>query len=111
MSSGHAYGEDANLLCRDFGDDLAMDGQPSGLAATEVLTQTPAAANLMSGMSSNPLDDLVSIFGAPAPGLTPNPMSAFGAGFGAPGLSPAALSPPMAQPPAEQPQEDLLGLF
>jgi hypothetical protein len=50
----------------DFDDDevsSTLEGQPSGLAATEVLSQTPAAANLLSGMSSNPLDDLVSIFG------------------------------------------------
>ncbi|THU93387.1 Adaptor protein complex beta subunit [Dendrothele bispora CBS 962.96] len=47
-------------------DDMgpSMDGQPTGLAATEVvLSQTPAAANLLAGTSTNPLDDLVSIFG------------------------------------------------
>jgi len=31
------------------------EGQPSGLAATEVLSSTPAAANLLAGTSSNPL--------------------------------------------------------
>lgn len=49
-----------NLL--DFDDAPALEGQPSGLAAT-TLTSTPAAANLLAGTSSNPLDDLVSIFG------------------------------------------------
>ncbi|KAJ7147265.1 adaptin N terminal region-domain-containing protein [Mycena filopes] len=118
-----AAGQQAeNLL--DFGDDLATDGQPTGLAATDVLAQTPGAANLMSGMSSNPLDDLVSIFGGAGLGSAPaagDPLSAFGAGaaasppaaFGA-GFGGAALSPPLGQPaqaPAAQPQEDLLGLF
>ncbi|KAJ7875301.1 armadillo-type protein [Mycena olivaceomarginata] len=94
-----AAGQQAeNLL--DFGDDLATDGQPSGLAATDVLARTPAAANLMSGTSSNPLDDLVSIFGsasmaaptaAPAPAV--DPMAAFGGGFGGAALSPTAAPP------------------
>ncbi|KAJ7206030.1 adaptin N terminal region-domain-containing protein [Mycena pura] len=103
-----------NLL--DFDDVLTSDGQPTGLAATEVLAQ-PAAANLMSGTSTNPLDDLVSIFGAPAPasapavGLTPNPMNAFGAGFAMPAMSPVVSSPTAQAVPAPQPQEDLLGLF
>lgn len=34
-----------------------------GLAATAELANTPAAASLISGTSTNPLDDLVSIFG------------------------------------------------
>ncbi|KAJ7630318.1 armadillo-type protein [Roridomyces roridus] len=110
-----AAGQQAeNLL--DFGDDLSMDGQPSGLAATQVLHQTPAAASLMSGMSSNPLDDLVSIFGNASVSPTPavaasNPMAAFGgSGFGI--AAPAATSPPLVQSPTQQqPQEDLLGLF
>ncbi|KAJ7279117.1 adaptin N terminal region-domain-containing protein [Mycena rebaudengoi] len=105
-----AAGQQAeNLL--DFSDD-PIDGQPSGLAATEVLTRTPAAANLISGTSSNPLDDLVSIFGgvsAPtsAVGHAPSPMGAFGS-FNA--LSPTMSSPPSVPVP-QQPQEDLLGLF
>ncbi|KAJ7645537.1 adaptin N terminal region-domain-containing protein [Mycena polygramma] len=108
-----AAGQQAeNLL--DFGDDLAMDGQPTGLAATDVLTQTPAAANLMSGMSSNPLDDLVSIFGSASMSApTSDPLGAMRGFGGGAMLSPAAVSPPMAQTPAhvQQPQEDLLGLF
>ncbi|KAJ7260892.1 clathrin binding protein [Mycena haematopus] len=110
-----AAGQQAeNLL--DFGDDLVTDGQPSGLAATDVLARTPAAANLMSGMSSNPLDDLVSIFGSAsmaAPTTAPVPMmDPLGVGaFGGAALSPTAKSPPLAQAHAQQPQEDLLGLF
>jgi hypothetical protein len=66
------------FLLSDFDDDdvSTLEGQPSGLAATEVLSQTPAAANLLSGMSSNPLDDLVSIFGT-------NGTTGAGGGFGA----------------------------
>ncbi|KAG1774766.1 adaptin N terminal region-domain-containing protein [Suillus placidus] len=103
-----------NLL--DFGDDSAQDGQPSGLAATQILPSTPAAANFLSGTSANPLDDLVSIFGG---------METMGMGAGSPS---AALSPTMTSmsspfegfggpaPPSQpaqnaQPQEDLLGLF
>ncbi|KAG2338980.1 Adaptor protein complex beta subunit [Suillus weaverae] len=103
-----------NLL--DFGDDSAQDGQPSGLAATQILPSTPAAANFLSGTSANPLDDLVSIFGG---------METMGTGAGSPS---AALSPTMTSmsspfegfggpaPPSQpaqnvQPQEDLLGLF
>lgn len=103
---------------RDFGDDLVGDA-PSGLAATEVLVQ-PAARNLVTGLSENPLDDLVSIFGGAnmgMGGMGGSPMGAFGgSAFGglptpAPVQSPAsssALSPPTQ---SQQPQEDLLGLF
>ncbi|KAJ7058271.1 adaptin N terminal region-domain-containing protein [Mycena amicta] len=91
-----------NLL--DFGDDTALDGQPTGLAATEVLAQ-PAAANLMAGVSANPLDDLVSIFGAPTA-----PTNKPGVAFGAGGFTSPFASPPPTQTP-QQPQEDLLGLF
>ena len=116
---------------RDFDDNTTLEGQPSGLAATQVFSQTPAAANLIAGTSSNPLDDLVSIFGGSGGGV---PMSAtthlgfgalggtgvgVGAGFGAMPLSPMppqtpnpALNP--ALPPKTsslQPQDDLLGLF
>ncbi|KAF8824375.1 hypothetical protein HHX47_DHR8000392 [Lentinula edodes] len=119
-----AAGQQAeNLL--DFDDAPAVEGRPSGLAATEVLSHTPAAANLLAGTSSNPLDDLVSIFGAPA---TPAPPSAnshdiFGGlgvnsafssgGTGSLG-SPAVQSPSVAVPPLQknqQPEDDLLGLF
>ena len=107
-----------------------MEGQPSGLAATQVLTQTPAAANLLAGTSSNPLDDLVSIFGGSGGGV---PMSAtsnlgfsafggagVGMGFGGMPLSPMppptpnpALPPKPSsqQPQFQHQQDDLLGLF
>lgn len=116
-----------NPLSSDFDDAPAVEGRPSGLAATEVLSHTPAAANLLAGTSSNPLDDLVSIFGAPA---TPAPPSAgphdlfnglsmnsgfLGGGAGSLG-SPAVQSPSVGIPPTpaqpnQQPQDDLLGLF
>lgn len=114
-----AAGQQAeNLL--DFSDDVPNEGQPSGLAATTVLASTPAAANLLAGTSSNPLDDLVSIFGSANLGATSspapaNPMGGFG--FGASPLTPApavtpVMSPqPPAQPQAQSGQEDLLGLF
>ena len=101
-----------NLL--DFDDEPAQDG-PTGLAATQVL-QEPAAKNILSGTSTNPLDDLVSIFGntslspsalipataaAPAPAI--DPLGAFG------GISPAVATP--ATPSNSNQQEDLLGLF
>ncbi|KAI0334273.1 clathrin binding protein [Cubamyces sp. BRFM 1775] len=124
-----AAGQQAeNLL--DFSEDTANDGQPSGLAATTVLTSTPAAANLLAGTSSNPLDDLVSIFGSanlgasPAPPANTNPLGGFGFGaspalMGASPVTPSVLQPatpvvpPQPQAPAQptQPQDDLLGLF
>jgi AP-1 complex subunit beta-1 len=99
----------------DFDDDnTTMEGQPSGLAATKVFSQTPAAANLLAGTSSNPLDDLVSIFG----GSGGVPMSAstqvgFGVGFGLSPVPPPALNPTLPpKPSSQQPQQDdLLGLF
>ncbi|KAF8630719.1 hypothetical protein AX15_002744 [Amanita polypyramis BW_CC] len=110
-----------NLL--DFDDTPSADGQPSGLAATEILAKTPAAANLLAGTSSNPLDDLVSIFGgatlAPmTPATTTNSL-----GFGFAGSSNALAPPSLATPaltpvtamapsqPSNQAQDDLLGLF
>ena len=108
-----------------------MEGQPSGLAATQVFSETPAAAKFLAGTSSNPLDDLVSIFGggggAPMSATTNVGFNAFGgtgvaAGFGGMPLSP--MPPPTANPalppklssqqPQPQPQhqqDDLLGLF
>jgi AP-1 complex subunit beta-1 len=95
-----------NLL--DFDDEPAQHG-PTGLAATQVL-QEPAAKNIMSGTSTNPLDDLVSIFGstslspsAPIPLAAPSidPLGGFGV------ISPATATP---STPSNQ-QEDLLGLF
>ncbi|KAI0819844.1 clathrin binding protein [Trametes gibbosa] len=119
-----AAGQQAeNLL--DFSDDAMNDGQPSGLAATTVLASTPAAANLLSGTSSNPLDDLVSIFGGANLSTTPaaptNGNTIGGFGFGAPTLpgaspvTPSVLQPATPIVPQQQqapaPQEDLLGLF
>ena len=97
-----------NLL--DFDDEPAQDG-PTGLAATQVL-QEPAAKNIMSGTSTNPLDDLVSIFGstsmspsAPIPSAAAVPAMDPLGGFGV--ISPATATP---LTPSNQ-QEDLLGLF
>jgi AP-1 complex subunit beta-1 len=97
-----------NLL--DFDDEPASE-EPTGLAATQVLQQ-PAAKNIMSGTSANPLDDLVSIFGSAslmsssAVPITPAPpaLDVFG---GAPPLT-ATVAPSTSS--ANQ-QEDLLGLF
>ena len=107
-----------NLL--DFDDTPTQEGQPSGLAATQILPSSPAAANFLSGTSTNPLDDLVSIFGG---------MSASGVGSGgAAGVDGAfgglgSMSPPggnhitspldsLASTTTNQkPEEDLLGLF
>ena len=101
-----------NLL--DFDDEPSQEG-PTGLAATQVL-QEPAAKSILSGTSTNPLDDLVSIFGntslspstlipsaavAPTPAI--DPLGAFGA------ISPATATP--ATPSNSNQQEDLLGLF
>jgi len=118
-----------NLL--DFDDDnTMMEGQPSGLAATQVFSETPAAAKLLAGTSSNPLDDLVSIFGGSGGGGGV-PMSATtnlgfgtfggtGVGFGGmplspmppPTLNPALPPKPSSQQPQPQhQQDDLLGLF
>jgi AP-1 complex subunit beta-1 len=113
----------------DFDDNTTVEGQPSGLAATQVFAQTPAAANLLAGTSSNPLDDLVSIFGGSGGGGGV-PMSAtthlgfgalggtgmgVGSGFGGMPLSPMPpQTPNPALPPktsSQQPQDDLLGLF
>lgn len=118
-----AAGQQAeNLL--DF-DDVPSD-QPSGLAATQISTTIPAAANLIAGTSSNPLDDLVSIFGnmgTTQPTLTPGaPPNLFGS---QPPLQPqqqqsvfgglgGVTSPQVTSPPPQQTQkqeEDLLGLF
>ncbi|KAM5537322.1 hypothetical protein V8D89_009052 [Ganoderma adspersum] len=114
-----AAGQQAeNLL--DFDDDVQNDGQPSGLAATTIFSQTPAAANLLAGTSSNPLDDLVSIFGNSSLTATPaTPANGLGGfGFGgapltpaAPSITPSALSPQPPQQPVQSGQDDLLGLF
>ncbi|KAJ7848771.1 armadillo-type protein [Mycena leptocephala] len=110
-----------NLL--DFDNEISGDA-PSGLAATEVLVQ-PAARKLVSGLSENPLDDLVSIFGGANMGMGASPMGAFGgsafggSAFGAPAATPSpavaspvlGISPPPPPAQGQQPQEDLLGLF
>jgi AP-1 complex subunit beta-1 len=113
-----AAGQQAeNLL--DFGDDESRDGQPSGLAATTI-SATPAAANLLQN-SSNPLDDLVSIFGGSGMGGLPSPQKSQGGGlgglsFGAQPAVPQTMAtghPPTISKPAQpaQGQDDLLGLF
>ncbi|KZT25084.1 Adaptor protein complex beta subunit [Neolentinus lepideus HHB14362 ss-1] len=110
-----------NLL--DFDDVLASDSQPSGLAATTIIPQTPAAANLLAGTSANPLDDLVSIFGGGGMTGTPsapqNPLGelSFGGdnGFGSPinSVPPSQLGASSVTSPVQtqKPQDDLLGLF
>jgi hypothetical protein len=108
-----------NLL--DFDDGPTAEGQPSGLAATEVLSSTPAAANLLAGTSTNPLDDLVSIFGNVG-GQNQNNLGGLsfgggggGGGFGVPVMPAPQMSSPTVTPaavsPVQRPQEDLLGLF
>ncbi len=73
-----------NLL--DFDETGSLSEAPSGLAATAALASTPAAASLISGTSSNPLDDLVSIFGSVSVGVAspPPPSSSLGVGLGSP---------------------------
>ena len=45
-------------------DDAPAQEECSGLMATQhILPQTPAATSFLSGVSTNPLDDLLSIFG------------------------------------------------
>jgi AP-1 complex subunit beta-1 len=95
-----------NLL--DFDDEPAQEG-PTGLAATQVLQQ-PAAKNIMSGTSTNPLDDLVSIFGntsmsPSAPITSAAPLTDPLGGLG--GSSPLTAVPSTSL----NQQEDLLGLF
>ena len=97
-----------NLL--DFDDEPAQEG-PTGLAATQVL-QEPAAKNILSGTSANPLDDLVSIFGSTS--LSPTPSAPIPSA--APATDPfgglGGVSLPTAAPlTTSNQQEDLLGLF
>ena len=99
-----------NIIYSDFDDSTNVEGQPSGLAATQALAQTPAAANLLAGTSTNPLDDLVSIFGGGGSGTTTVGMG-FSFGAGVP-MSPMPPTPATAKPNTHpQQQEDLLGLF
>lgn len=117
-----AAGQQAeNLL--DFSDTDGVNDrqQPFGLAATTVLASTPAAASLLSGTSSNPLDDLVSIFGsvgvsAPAAQAPPSASPLGGLAFGAAPISPVPPATPSVLQPAspqtqQSQQDDLLGLF
>ena len=94
-----------NLL--DFDDEPAQEG-PTGLAATQVLQQ-PAAKNFLSGTSTNPLDDLVSIFGNTSLSPTAPPSAAPTTDLfdGLGGVS----SPTAAPSTTSNQQEDLLGLF
>ena len=99
-----------NLL--DFDDEPAAE-QPTGLAATQVLQQ-PAAKSILSGTSTNPLDDLVSIFGSTS--LSPSvPQATATTPAGMPALDPfhglggVSLSSPASA--SSNQQEDLLGLF
>ena len=108
-----------NLL--DFGDEDSGDGQLSGLAATTI-SATPAAANLLQN-SSNPLDDLVSIFGGSGIGGLPSPQKSQTGGLGGLGGLSFGTQPTIPQvmatghtpttKPAQptQGQDDLLGLF
>ncbi|PVG00662.1 putative adapter-related protein complex 1 beta 1 subunit [Serendipita vermifera] len=124
-----AAGQQAeNLL--DFDDAPAVEGvAPSGIAAA--VANTPGVNKVLT--SSNPLDDLVSIFGAGGSGGggfgDPSTSSAAGGGLG--GLatlsSPVNTNPPPAfggmdvfgatpqpstsKPAATSQQDDLLGLF
>lgn len=108
-----------NLL--DFDDAPTQEGQPSGLAATQILPSSPAAANFLSGASTNPLDDLVSIFGGmSASGVGGGGNSSIESAFGGLGsLSPPAGGSHVASPleslatptTTQKPQEDLFGFF
>lgn len=121
-----------NLLNFDDDDtDGAAQQQPVGIAATAALASTPAAANLLAGTSSNPLDDLVSIFGnAGISSVSSPPVNSATSGgdlFGGlafgqtttaapstPGVLQAASPPPAPAQHQQKPQaaqEDLLGLF
>lgn len=98
--------------------------QPSGLAATQVSSATPAATGLITGTSANPLDDLVSLFGnmggtslqpsVPATGAfvaspTSPQQNAF-SGLGISGMT-SPPSQPAVSPGAKKDDDDLLGLF
>ena len=105
----------------DFDDAPGDDNQPSGLAAT-TLTSTPAAASLLAGTSTNPLDDLVSIFGnvglsGASAGATKNSndgnaLASLGVMSPTAAPSPASTFSPVTPSQNQQkPQDDLLGLF
>ncbi|KIM23557.1 hypothetical protein M408DRAFT_27782 [Serendipita vermifera MAFF 305830] len=122
-----AAGQQAeNLL--DFDDAPAVEGvAPTGIAAA--VANTPGVSKVLT--SSNPLDDLVSIFGAGGTGNGFGGGGGGGSGLGglaSPvggngglggldmfGSTPVAAAPTPAQapnpPPSASQQEDLLGLF
>lgn len=130
-----AAGQQAeNLL--DFDDEpsslsslSSLDGgaNATGLAATQVPAAAAATSNLLAGTSSNPLDDLVSIFGSSGIGSGSGPTvetnGLGGGGMGGMGglggmgvMSPISpqqtngvVSPSTGQ--GQGAQEDLLGLF
>jgi len=102
-----------NLL--DFDDPSTGDGAAVGLAATTAsIAATPAGAQFQT--SSNPLDDLVSIFGSSglsqstAPPLSSGPPPLSALSFG--GISsPASIMSPVQSTPKQTQNDDLLGLF
>ncbi|KAH9976832.1 clathrin binding protein [Lactifluus volemus] len=98
-----------NLL--DFDDEPAPE-QPTGLAATQVLQQ-PAAKNILSGTSTNPLDDLVSIFGntSMSPSAPIAPISSSSSNTLDPFDGLGKVTSPTVAPAVSSQQEDLLGLF
>ena len=100
-------------------DDAPAQEEPSGLAATRILPSSPAAANFLSGTSTNPLDDLVSIFGGMSTGAGGGGSIGDG-GLGGLGVLGTASPPSASASPldsfvspstGQKPQEDLLGLF
>lgn len=120
-----------NLL--DFDDAPAIEGQPSLGGIGAAIANNPAAAKVLT--SSNPLDDLVSIFGStsistppvtsPVVGGAPGAFSGFDAFGGLGSITPVSVQSPVqttapasgfasaTQPTASQPtaEDDLLGLF
>jgi AP-1 complex subunit beta-1 len=114
-----------NLL--DFDDAPAIEGQPSLGGIGAAIASNPAAAKVLT--SSNPLDDLVSIFGStstppvtsPAVGGVPGAFGGFDAFGGLGSITPAGVQTaapgvtfvPAAQATASKTnaEDDLLGLF
>jgi len=96
-----------NLL--EFDDVPAMDGEVTGLAATTAaIVQSNAGQKVLT--SSNPLDDLASIFGSAGLSVPQNlPM----ASSPTPIFPSAPAAPPRSNGPSvpSKPQDDLLGLF
>ncbi|KAH9976841.1 hypothetical protein BGW80DRAFT_1443776 [Lactifluus volemus] len=93
-----------NLL--DFDDQPAPE-QATELAATHVLQQ-PAAMDVLSGTSTNPLDELVSIFGNTT--MSPNAIISSRSCMVDPFGRLGGISSPTVAPDVSS-QQDLLGLF